>query len=114
MRRARLVVAAAMPLLATDCRDDGGTPSRSATVTVSSPGAYGRQGELRPLGGTGGVDLTVDEATTYQAIDGFGGAFNEQGWDALAVLDEAARQEALRLLFGDADGARFQFGRLPI
>jgi len=113
MRRARLLVAVVL-LLAAGCHEDEGGSSGSATVTVSSPGAYGQEGQVRQLASAGGVDLAVDEGTTYQAIDGFGGAFNEQGWDALAVLDEAARQEALRLLFGASDGARFRFGRLPI
>jgi glucosylceramidase len=114
MRRARLLsILAAVLLPAAACHEGGSAPSGSAKATVSSPGAYGQEVEARPAGGTVGVDLTVDEATTDQAIDGFGGAFNEQGWDALAVLDEGERQEALRLLFA-ADGARFRFGRLPI
>ena len=84
-------------------------------MTVSSPGAYGQEGVVRVLGArAGSPDLTVTEATTYQPIDGFGGAFNEQGWDALAALDEGGRQQALRLLFDAQDGARFRFGRLPI
>ena len=84
-------------------------------MTVSSPGAYGQEGVVRLVGaGEGSPDLALEEATTYQPIDGFGGAFNEQGWDALAALDEGGRQQALRLLFDAQDGARFRFGRLPI
>jgi glucosylceramidase len=84
-------------------------------MRVSSPGAYWQQGTVPALGAkAGSPDLTVVETTTYQQIDGFGGAFNEQGWDALLALDQGARQQALRLLFDAQDGARFRFGRLPI
>jgi len=117
MQRGRLVaVMAAVPLLSTGCHEDRpGGPSSAAAMTVSSPGAYGQEGVVRLVGaGAGSPDLALEEATTYQPIDGFGGAFNEQGWDALAALDEGGRQEALRLLFGAPDGARFRFGRLPI
>jgi glucosylceramidase len=117
MQRARLVaVMAAVPLLPSGCHEDRtGGSSGAATMIVSSPGAYGQAGVVRVLGASAGrADLTVAETTTYQAIDGFGGAFNEQGWDALAALDESGRQQALRLLFDAQAGARFRFGRLPI
>jgi glucosylceramidase len=109
-------VLAAAPLLATACHEGQTTaPSGTATMTVSSPGAYGRGGVVRVLGASAGrPDLTVAEATTYQTIDGFGGAFNEQGGDALAALDESGRQQALRLLFDGQEGARFRLGRLPV
>jgi len=109
-------VLAAVSLLPIGCHEGRTTgPSSLVTMTVSSPGAYGREGAVRILGASAGrTDLAVAETTTYQPIDGFGGAFNEQGWDALSVLDEGGRQQALRLLFDGQDGARFRFGRLPI
>ena len=33
-------------------------------------------------------------------MEGFGGCFNEKGWEALAVLSEAGRAEVLAALFG--------------
>jgi len=116
MQRARLVAVTAVTLLPVACHEDRPTaPSGVATMTVSSPGAYGQAGVVQVVGPrAASPDLTVAETTTYQSIEGFGGAFNEQGWDALAALDEGGRQQALRLLFGAADGARFRFGRLPI
>jgi glucosylceramidase len=57
--------------------------------------------------------VTVDDAATAQIWEGFGGAFNEVGWNVLSMLADADRDVAIRLLFG-ADGARFTFGRIPI
>ena len=39
--------------------------------------------------------------TSYkeQTIDGFGGCFNELGWDALNLLDSQKKQEVLNSLF---------------
>ena len=48
-----------------------------------------------------------------QTWEGFGGAFNEMGWNYLSMLSPADRDKAIQLLFG-ADGARFALGRIPI
>ena len=47
----------------------------------------------------------------YQKIDGFGGCFNELGWDALQALDPEQRTTALKALF-DASGCHFNLGRV--
>ncbi len=57
--------------------------------------------------------LKLDAKTTYQTIDGFGGCFNDLGWQALLALDEPKRAAALRELF-DPNGANFSLGRAPI
>ena len=62
---------------------------------------------------TGTADWTVDENTKYQRWDGFGGCFNEMGWDALSVVS-AEIPRAMKLLFDAKDGANFAYGRLPL
>ena len=39
--------------------------------------------------------LRLDPATAYQTIDGFGGCFNELGWQALQTLDDAGQEANL-------------------
>jgi len=64
---------------------------------------------------TGGTaTLTVNDGTTYQTFDGFGGAFNEKGWNYLQMLSPADRATAMNLLFDWTNGAHFVFGRIPI
>ena len=63
---------------------------------------------------SGTADMTINEATTYQTWEGFGGTFNEAGWVALMALDQAERDRAIRLLFSATEGANFALGRLPI
>jgi glucosylceramidase len=63
---------------------------------------------------TGTADVTVDKNTTYQRWDGFGGCFNEMGWDALSVIGADQTANALKLLFDPRDGANFVYGRLPL
>ncbi|MDR1380186.1 MAG: glycosyl hydrolase family 30 [Tannerella sp.] len=48
-----------------------------------------------------------------QVIDGFGGCFNELGWDALSTLPEAKRNEALHRLFSPQE-ANFTYNRMPM
>jgi glucosylceramidase len=59
------------------------------------------------------LSFTVNEKAERQAISGFGGAFNEQGWKALQSLDEASRDTVLRNVFSP-DEANFSWGRIPI
>jgi glucosylceramidase len=49
-----------------------------------------------------------------QRVEGFGGCFNEYGWQALSWLGEAERQVVLSQIFDPQDGLRFNFCRVPI
>jgi len=62
---------------------------------------------------SGTADAQVDENTKYQRWDGFGGCFNEMGWDALSVVSSEIPR-AMKLLFDATDGANFAYGRLPL
>jgi glucosylceramidase len=61
----------------------------------------------------GSSPLKLDPQTTYQVIDGFGGCFNDLGWQALLALDSPAREAALKELF-DPAAAHFTLCRMPI
>ncbi|WP_437915528.1 glycoside hydrolase family 30 beta sandwich domain-containing protein [Sorangium sp. So ce302] len=63
---------------------------------------------------SGNADVTVDDAATQQRWDGFGGSFNEMGWNMLSMLSEAERQRAIKLLFDKNEGAGFAYGRIPM
>lgn len=90
-----------------------GGPTGPELVT-SGPNAYwDTQQKLTTVESTT-ADLSVDENTKYQRFDGFGGTFNEMGWDALSVLDPAEVTRALELLFDRNKGAGFVYGRIPI
>jgi len=58
--------------------------------------------------------VTVNASTTYQTITGFGGAFNEKGWQYLQMLPATMQTAGLQALFDATDGANFQYGRIPI
>jgi glucosylceramidase len=63
---------------------------------------------------SGNATLTVNDSTTYQTFNGFGGAFNEKGWASLSMLSGSDQQKALTLLFDANNGAHFMYGRIPI
>ena len=58
------------------------------------------------------IELHPD--ATLQRIDGFGGCFNEKGWDALSYLSPAKREAVLRALFDGSSGCGFTICRAPI
>ncbi|MEI9937621.1 MAG: glycoside hydrolase family 30 protein [Pseudomonadota bacterium] len=87
-------------------------PGRPGLVT-SGPGAYWQVGTLTPMSG-GTATVTVDPTKSLQKWIGFGGTFNEAGWDALSVLTQADRDHAMALLFSPTEGANFAWGRLPL
>jgi glucosylceramidase len=61
---------------------------------------------------TANATVTVND-TASQTWEGFGGAFNEKGWQYLQTLSSGDRDRAMKLLF-DADGAHFNIGRIPM
>jgi len=82
-------------------------------LVTSAANAYWNTASPVTLLTSGSADLSVDENTKYQHWDGFGGCFNEMGWDALSVVS-AEIPRAMRLLFDAKDGANFAYGRLPL
>ncbi len=59
------------------------------------------------------VNLQLD-GTRHQSIEGFGGCFNEMGWEALNRVPAPRRQEILGEIFDPKQGCRFSICRLPI
>jgi glucosylceramidase len=55
----------------------------------------------------------VNTSDVRHSIEGFGGCFNEKGWDALSVLSSAQRTKVLVDLFSPT-GLRWGFNRMPI
>jgi glucosylceramidase len=82
-------------------------------LVTSSPGVYWNTDGLLTDAADAKADVTVDDLSTAQTWEGFGGSFNEMGWNVLSMLSPSDRDMAIRLLYGD-DGARFTFGRIPI
>jgi len=56
----------------------------------------------------------VITGNTAQTIDGFGGCFNELGWDALQMLSSGARDSILQDLFIPEQGFNFTICRMPL
>ncbi len=80
------------------------------TTTKAHPWQAGKARALPDHGETADLTVTPHER---QAWEGFGGCFNELGWQALAALPAARRNEVFTALFG-AKGCRFTICRLPI
>jgi glucosylceramidase len=59
------------------------------------------------------ADITINTTEKLQSIDGFGGCFNEIGWEALSALSPIEREKILKELF-TPEGANFSFCRLPM
>jgi len=59
-------------------------------------------------------DETLEPTGTYaQTVEGFGGCFNELGWDALEALSEEDRKAVMDEIFGE-ENCNFNYGRVPI
>lgn len=61
----------------------------------------------------GQIILTIFPDSLRQRVDGFGGTFNELGWDAMQVLPANKQKEVLQSLFGQ-NGIRFSYARIPM
>ena len=90
----------------------GSIPIDQPDLVTSGVGAYFQEGALTEVTST--ANVTVDTGTRHQTWHGFGGTFNEAGWDALMTLDPNERTRALQLLFDISTGAGFDWGRIPI
>ena len=57
--------------------------------------------------------LEIIPDSQYQIIDGWGGSFNERGWQTLEILSKGGRDSVIRAIF-DTSGLNFDFCRVPL
>jgi glucosylceramidase len=89
-------------------------PAAAATVRwVASTETSRWQDRTVAAAPAGEPDLELLPAR-HQRVEGFGGCFNEYGWQALSWLAEAQRSVVLQQIFDPEDGLRFNFCRVPI
>jgi glucosylceramidase len=91
----------------------GGAPAAQTTLVTSASGAYWNTSATLTTVTSGNATVTVNDSTTAQTWEGFGGAFNEMGWNYLQMLSQTDRDRAMDLLFG-SDAAHFVMARIPI
>lgn len=90
--------------------------SQKVKVITSTPRNFWYENKVAliyPKTNTETVSVVLSTDSLLQEIDGFGGTFNELGWDAMQVLTPAKRLEVMQALFGQ-DGANLALGRLPV
>ncbi|MBW1296306.1 glycoside hydrolase family 30 protein [Aquimarina litoralis] len=58
--------------------------------------------------------IKIFSDSLLQTVDGFGGCFNELGWEALNVLPKEEQQVILNDLFNPEKGCKFNICRMPI
>lgn len=70
------------------------------------------EGRLRETGGE--ASITIGEEPIGPPLEGFGGCFNEKGWEALGLLSPADRARVISDLFSPEGPLRLSVCRLPI
>jgi glucosylceramidase len=89
------------------------TPAGRAAAYVSTSDSFFVPQTVEDAG-SGVPDLAVYPRRTRQTIEGFGGCFNEKGWEALSVLKPEERRAVMRRIFDESEGLGFTVCRVPI
>ena len=87
--------------------------SAHAAVYISTADSFFVE---HPVTDAGSVlpDITVYPNKSLQTIEGFGGCFNEKGWEALSVLSPEERGTVMNRIFDPVEGLGFSICRVPI
>lgn len=60
------------------------------------------------------IAIQLDLTKQQQTVDGFGGCFNELGWEALGMVTPTEKKQILNDLFDPNHGCKFNICRMPI
>jgi glucosylceramidase len=88
-------------------------PALDATLVVSGGGLTFAPSAVLACD-TGSPDYEVFPEAQLQTLVGFGGVFNEKGWEALGALSAADRDEVISNIFSPGVGLSLNFSRIPI
>lgn len=70
--------------------------------------------DIKALSMKASSSIEIDLQRVRQTIDGFGGCFNEIGWDALNSIPYAEKRDILSNLFDQVSGCKFNICRMPL
>ncbi|NTW42641.1 MAG: beta-glycosidase, partial [Cellulomonadaceae bacterium] len=90
-----------------------GTPTVDWVVTTQDA-AWQVQPPLATTPFVGAFDVVISPDAPRHTIDGFGGCFNELGWDALSMLTDGEREAILRDFFAPGVGLNLSLCRMPV
>jgi glucosylceramidase len=108
----------ALAAVACDSTRKGGPPpdappAQDAILVVSGGGLAFAPGPVLAID-TDSPDYEVFPGQLLQTLQGFGGVFNEKGWEALGFLSEADRSAVLQNIFSPGVGLNLGLCRIPI
>ena len=87
--------------------------SEWVSTTADKPWVKEKNIKISTLPISGSIVLEIYSDKTQQKMTGFGGCFNEFGWEALKLIPTDKQEEIFKQLFSPSE-ANFQFNRLPI
>jgi glucosylceramidase len=107
------LAAGALALAFFSCVSKEGVPAKDAAFFASRGGKDFSPAAVAKAGGDG-ADFEIENEASGPALEGFGGAFNEKGWEALSYLSDADRAAVLKDMFAPDGGLRLNLNRIPI
>jgi len=106
------IAAALLSIFSAGCKNDTKTiewiSSSPSSLWISNPL------ESIPVNKLTDTAIVINPRYKQQVIDGFGGCFNELGWEALGLLSPEAKEEIFTALFDTVNGCKFNLCRMPI
>jgi glucosylceramidase len=81
-------------------------------TTNAAKGVWNTPLTLSAASGTPVIEIFPD--SLFQRVDGWGGAFNENGYHCISSLSAGLRAAVMRELYDPVNGCRFNVGRVPI
>jgi glucosylceramidase len=92
----------------------GGKVDKTVWISTTSSNQWNERLGVAVLPVEGNIDIEIFPDKKAQQMDGFGGCFNEKGWEALNWITPEKRNKILDDLFNQTTGCRFSICRMPI
>jgi glucosylceramidase len=92
----------------------GGKVEKSVWISTTSSNQWNERLGVALIPVDGNFDIEIFPDKKVQQMDGFGGCFNEKGWEALSWITPEKKNKILDDLFNQTTGCRFTICRMPI
>jgi glucosylceramidase len=101
-----------LPLILLGCKES--KKIKSITTTNETRWVINENLQTEEIENTKENIIEIDTSKKAQVVDGFGGCFNELGWEALSVLPSPVKDSIIKTLFDTESGCKFNICRMPI